>query len=88
MAFARPKRRIIGNTVFGAPTPHSLRHSFAVNTLQSIRDRGENPQSALPILSAYMGHRKYRYTAVYLKFTDADQRRQLLDFNMKGLQDI
>jgi len=82
------KRRIIGNTVFGAPTPHSLRHSFAVNTLQSIRDRGEDSQSALPILSAYMGHRKYRYTAVYLKFTDADQRQQLLDFNMKGLQDI
>ncbi len=82
------KRRIIGNTVFGAPTPHSLRHSFAVNTLQGIRDRGEDPQSALPILSAYMGHRKYRYTAVYLKFTDADQRRQLLDFNMKAIQDI
>lgn len=82
------KRRIIGNTVFGAPTPHSLRHSFAVNTLQGIRDRGEDSQSALPILSAYMGHRKYRYTAVYLKFTDADQRRQLLDFSIKALHDI
>jgi integrase/recombinase XerD len=84
----KSKRRVIGNTVFGAPTPHSFRHSFAVNTLQGIRDRGEDPQSALPMLSAYMGHRKYRYTAVYLKFTDADQRRQLLDFNMKALQDI
>lgn len=84
----KSKRRVIGNAVFGAPTPHSLRHSFAVNTLQGIRDRGEDPQSALHILSAYMGHRKYRYTAVYLKFTDADQRRQLLDFNMKALQDI
>ncbi len=82
------KRRIIGNTVFGAPTPHSLRHSFAVNTLQGIRDRGEDSQSALPILSAYMGHRKYRYTAVYLKFTDADQRRQFLDFSIKALHHI
>jgi integrase/recombinase XerD len=86
--YLKRKRRLIGNTVFGAPTPHSLRHSFAVNTLQSIRGRGEDPQSALPILSAYMGHRKYRYTAVYLKFTDADQRQQLLDFSMKGLHDI
>jgi len=82
------KRRLIGNTVFGAPTPHSLRHSFAINTLQSIRSRGEDPQVALPILSAYMGHRKYRYTAVYLKFTDAEQRQQLLDFSIKALHDI
>jgi integrase/recombinase XerD len=81
-------RRIIGNTVFGAPTPHSLRHSFAVNTLNHIRSRGEDPQAALPILSAYLGHRKYRYTAVYLKFTDADQRQQFLDFSIKALHDI
>jgi integrase/recombinase XerD len=81
-------RRIIGNTVFGAPTPHSLRHSFAVNTLKRIRTRREDPQAALPILSAYMGHRKYRYTALYLKFTDAEQRQQLLDFSIKALHDI
>ena len=82
------KRRVIGNTVFGPPTPHSLRHSFAVNTLNRIRSRGQDPQAALPILSAYMGHRKYRYTAVYLKFTDAEQRQQLLDFSIKALHDI
>ncbi len=82
------QRRVIGNTVFGAPTPHSLRHSFAVNTLNRIRSREEDPQAALPILSAYMGHRKYRYTAVYLKFTDAKQRQQLLDFSIKALHDI
>lgn len=82
------KRRVIGNTVFGPPTPHSLRHSFAVNTLKRIRSRGEDPQAALPFLSAYMGHRKYRYTAVYLKFTDAGQRQQLLDFSIKALHDI
>jgi len=82
------KRRVIGNTVFGAPTPHSLRHSFAVNTLNRIRFREEDPQAALPILSAYMGHRKYRYTAVYLKFTDAEQRQQFLDFSIKALHDI
>jgi len=82
------KRRLIGNTAFGAPTPHSLRHSFAVNTLNRIRSRGEDPQAALPFLSAYMGHIKYRYTAVYLKFSDAEQRQQLLDFSIKALHDI
>ncbi|RLE05745.1 MAG: integrase [Bacteroidetes bacterium] len=86
--YLKRKRRVIGNTVFGAPTPHSLRHSFAVNTLNRIRSREEDPQAALPILSAYMGHRKYRYTAVYLKFTDAKQRQQLLDFSIKALHDI
>ena len=82
------KRRVIGNTVFAAPTPHSLRHSFAINTLKCIRSRGQDPQTALPILSAYMGHRKYRYTAVYLKFIDAEQRRQLLDFSIRAQHDI
>ena len=27
-------RKIIGDTIFGKPTPHCLRHSFAVNTLK------------------------------------------------------
>ena len=82
------KRRLIGNTVFAGPTPHSLRHSFAVNTLEGIRTRGDDPQSALPILSVYMGHRKYRYTAVYLKAIDARQRRQLFDFSIRAQHDI
>jgi site-specific recombinase XerD len=71
------EKRIIGTTTFGAPTVHSLRHSFAVNTLK----RTHNPQNALPVLSAYMGHRKYVYTALYLKMLDADQRNNLVDFS-------
>jgi len=67
-------RRVIGNTTFGSPIPHSLRHSFAINTLKHIKDAGKSPQAALPVLAAYMGHRKYRYTAVYLKVLDAQQR--------------
>jgi integrase len=81
-------RRIITNTTFGAPTPHSLRHSFAVNTLKRIKQRGESPQKALPVLSAYMGHRKYRYTAVYLKVLDAEQRQGLVDFAIARQEDI
>jgi len=81
-------RRMAGNTVFGHPTPHSLRHSFAINTLKQIKARGESPQAALPVLSAFMGHRKYRYTAVYLKFLDANQRQSLVDFSINAQKDI
>jgi len=70
------EKHIIGTTTFGAPTVHSLRHSFAVNTLKQTN----NPQNALPVLAAYMGHRKYTYTALYLKMLDADQRNNLVDF--------
>ena len=81
-------RRIIANMVFGHPTPHSLRHSFAVNTLKAARDRGRDPQAVLPVLSAYMGHSKYRYTALYLKVMDAEKRQGLVDFAISRLEDI
>jgi integrase len=73
-------RRIVADLVFGAPTPHSLRHSFAVNTLKAAKQRGQTPGRILPVLSAYLGHRKYRYTAVYLKVIDAEQRQGLVNF--------
>ncbi|MCP4705342.1 MAG: tyrosine-type recombinase/integrase, partial [candidate division Zixibacteria bacterium] len=68
-------KRIVGNTTFNSPTVHSFRHSFAINTLKRIRDKGRSTQNALPILSTYMGHTKYRYTAVYLKYIDAEHRQ-------------
>ena len=82
------QKRVIGNTTFGSPCPHSLRHSFAVNTLKSIKERGESPQKALPVLSAYMGHRKYSYTAVYLKVLDAWQRNNLVDFTISHQEEL
>ena len=75
-------RRVIGNVNFLPPTPHSLRHSFAVNTLLKIRERGGNPQNALPVLAAYMGHSEYKYTSVYLRVTDAISRKNLVDFSL------
>jgi len=81
-------RRIIANTTFGAPTVHSLRHSFAINTLKRISDQGKSPQNALPILAAYMGHTKYRYTAVYLKVLDAEHRQGLVDFAVSRQEEI
>ena len=73
-------KQLIGNISFGAPVPHSLRHSFAINTLNKIRARGESVKCALPVLATYMGHRKYQYTGAYLKVKDATQLSGLIEF--------
>ena len=73
-------KQVIGNVTFGAPVPHSLRHSFAINTLNKIRTRGQSPQQALPVLATYMGHRKYQYTGAYLKVKDAKHRMGLIEY--------
>jgi len=73
-------RQIIGNLNISSPTPHSLRHAFAVNTLKSVKERGKSPQNALPVLAAYMGHSEYKHTIKYLKVIDAQQRLGLVNF--------
>lgn len=73
-------RKTIANTTFGAPTAHSLRHSFAINTLKRIREQGKSVQNALPALAAYLGHSEYKHTLVYLKVLDAHQRQGLFYF--------
>ena len=84
----RQQRQIIGDMTFGKPVPHSLRHSFAINTLTQIKTRGQNPQHALPVLAAYMGHRKYQYTGAYLKVNHARDRRGLIEFAKSQLDVI
>ncbi len=76
-------RQVIGHTNFSAPTVHSLRHAFAVNTLKSIQARGKSPQNALPVLATYMGHCEYKYTVRYLKMINAQKRNQFLDFSVQ-----
>lgn len=79
----------VANMRFGQPRPHSLRHSFAVNTLKAVRLRGGSAQNALPILAAYLGHSDYRYTMKYLKVIDAGHRKALVDFSVfRGKKDI
>jgi integrase/recombinase XerD len=73
-------RQITGNLNISCPTPHSLRHSFAVNTLSGIKKRGGCPNNALPVLATYMGHSNYMYTIKYLKVIDAQQRLGLVNF--------
>ena len=55
----KQKRKVIGNMNFNPPIPHTLRHSFAINTLRGIIERKESAQEALPVLAAYLGHKKY-----------------------------
>jgi len=76
------KRKVVGNMTFSQPIPHSLRHSFAINTLRSVIERKESAQEALPVMAAYLGHRKYHYSSVYLKVADAQSRNDLLDFTI------
>ena len=76
------RRRVINNVNFTQPAPHSLRHSFAVNTLMMIKERGKSPQHALPVLAAYMGHSEYKYSSVYLRVADAQSRKNLVDFSL------
>jgi site-specific recombinase XerD len=76
-------RKLISNMNFSQPTPHSLRHSFAVNTLVKIKQRGQSPQNALPMLAAYMGHSEYKHTSLYLRAVDAISRKNLYDFALR-----
>jgi integrase/recombinase XerD len=73
-------RQVIGNLNISSPTPHSMRHTFAVNTLKSVKERGKSAQNALPVLAAYMGHSEYKHTVKYLKVLDAYQRLGLVNF--------
>lgn len=82
------RKKTMGNITFGQPMPHSLRHSFAINTLNRIKQRGISPQQALPVLAAYMGHRKYQYTGAYLKVKSAFDLAGLIEFTKSQLDVI
>jgi len=79
---------VTADLTFGKPRPHSLRHAFAINTLKRIRVEGKDPQHALPVLAAYMGHRKYHYTASYLKVMDPKHHQGLIDFAKSRLEPV
>jgi integrase/recombinase XerD len=81
MGITQPRKKL-GNMIFNPPLPHCLRHSFAVNTLKAIRERGASPQHALPVLATYLGHATYFNTSVYLKVADASIRNKLYDFSL------
>lgn len=51
------------------PRVHDLRHSFVVHRMLAWYREGVNPQSRLPYLATYLGHRDIHSTLVYLTIT-------------------
>ena len=58
---------IRGNTIFGSPRPHSLRHAFAVRTIRRWKSQGLPIDQIADTLATYMGHSQFTSTQVYLK---------------------
>src|SRR5438128_12419897 len=52
------------------PRFHDLRHTFAVHRLTSWYQQDVLPESRLPYLAAYLGHRDINSTLVYLTITE------------------
>lgn len=48
---------------------HDLRHAFVVNRMLAWYREGINPQSRLPYLATYLGHKDINSTLVYLTIT-------------------
>jgi integrase/recombinase XerD len=51
------------------PRIHDLRHAFVANRIQTWYREGVNPQSRLPYLATYLGHKDINSTLVYLTIT-------------------
>lgn len=51
------------------PRIHDLRHAFVVNRMLTWYQEGINPQTHLPYLATYMGHKDINSTLVYLTIT-------------------
>jgi integrase/recombinase XerD len=51
------------------PRVHDLRHAFVVNRMLAWYREGVNPQSRLPYLATYLGHKDINSTLVYLTVT-------------------
>jgi site-specific recombinase XerD len=51
------------------PRVHDLRHAFVVHRMIKWYEQGINPQTRLPYLAAYLGHRDIHSTLVYLTIT-------------------
>lgn len=51
------------------PRVHDLRHAFVVHRMTKWYEQGINPQTRLPYLAAYLGHRSIHSTLVYLTIT-------------------
>jgi integrase/recombinase XerD len=71
------------------PRVHDLRHAFVVNRMLAWYREGINPQSRLPYLATYLGHKDVYSTLVYLTVTpellqEASKRFRALGAGLLG----
>lgn len=52
---------------------HDMRHTFCVNTLEQMQEKGFDLYTSLPLLSTYLGHRHIRETEHYLRLVENRQ---------------
>jgi integrase len=68
------------------PRAHDLRHAFVVNRMLTWYREGINPQSRLPYLATYLGHKDINSTLVYLTITQELLQAASERFRMLGAQ--
>jgi len=52
---------------------HDLRHTFAINALKQMEDKGFDLYTSLPILSVYLGHKTITETEYYLRLVEKEE---------------
>lgn len=68
------------------PRIHDLRHAFVVNRMVAWYREGINPQSRLPYLATYLGHKDINSTLVYLTITQELLQHASERFRVRGAQ--
>jgi len=66
------------------PRIHDLRHAFVVNRMLTWYRNGINPQSKLPYLATYLGHKDINSTLIYLTITQELMRHASERFRVRG----
>lgn len=68
------------------PRVHDVRHAFVVNRMLAWYREGVNPQSRLPYLATYLGHKDINSTLVYLTITQELLQQACERFRVRGAQ--
>jgi integrase/recombinase XerD len=68
------------------PRVHDIRHAFVVNRMLAWYREGINPQSRLPYLATYLGHKDINSTLVYLTITQELLQQASERFRVRGVQ--
>jgi integrase/recombinase XerD len=67
-------KHMIGHNAADVPRLHDLRHTYACNCVNRWREKGDDINAKLPVLSTAMGHVDISSTQIYLHITAANLR--------------